>query len=95
MTSVLQDDDELVGAMRQMKFVQIDGLGEDSSQQFWLINLFHELYANTDQDTVAFGAEFYVVVRNIFEGKVPVQLVYLCDFKADLEQMLKQELPDA
>ncbi len=95
MTTVLQNDDELVAAMEQMKFVQIDGLDEDSSQQFWLINLFHELYANTDQDTAAFGAEFYVVVRNIFEGKVPTKLVYLCDFKAELEKMLKQRLPDA
>lgn len=95
MTTVLKDDNELVAAMDQMRFVKIEGLDEDSKEQFWLINLFHELYANTDQDTVAFGAEFYVVVRNIFEGNVPVQLVYLCDFKEPLERMLKRKLPNA
>jgi hypothetical protein len=48
-----------------------------------LIRYFEQMYSNTDQDTVVYGPEFVIVVRNILAGKRPVKLRYLTDFTGE------------
>lgn len=85
----LEDDDALIDAMqKEMKFV--DDSEFDAERPFLhyqrqrdLINYFEEAYGNTDQDTVVYGPEFVIVVRNILAGKRPVRLRFLTDFEGE------------
>lgn len=59
-------------------------------QKMILIETFHEMYYNTDQDTEEFAVEFYKVVNLIIDGYVPVQLEYLEDFKEAILKLIKE-----
>ena len=59
-------------------------------QKMILIETFHEMYYNTDQDTEEFAVEFYKVVNLLIDGYVPVQLEYLEDFKEAILKLIKE-----
>lgn len=46
-----------------------------------LIQLFYDLYFNTDQDPEEFGHEFFALVGTILSGSIPMKLEYLTDFE--------------
>lgn len=46
-----------------------------------LIQLFYDLYFNTDQDSEEFGHEFFAIVGTILSGSIPLELEYLVDFE--------------
>lgn len=48
-----------------------------------LIKYFEDAYGATDQDTVTYGPEFVIVVRNILAGRRPVKLRFLTDFEGE------------
>ena len=50
-------------------------------QKLELIDLFHDWYCNTNQDTEDFSKEFYYVVEDILHGCIPVKLIYLDDYQ--------------
>jgi hypothetical protein len=90
------DDLELIKAVElEMKFIDDPNLDpanyspfEDRTRavaatKLKLIKYFMEAYQNTDQDTVTYGPEFVIVVRTILEGKRPVKLRFLTDFKGE------------
>lgn len=91
----LEDDLELIEAMKnEMKFVDDphlrphdpysvqQALEADQRKLEW-IKYFEDAYGNTDQDTVLYGPEFVIVVRNILAGKRPVKLRFLTDFEGE------------
>ena len=90
----LADDLELIRVMAdEMKFVDDPQLqSPDSPADFvrraklHLIQCFERAYSNTDQDTVTYGPEFVIVVRNILAGKRPVKLRYLTDFDGEQKE---------
>lgn len=59
-------------------------------QKMILIETFHEMYYNTDQDTEEFAKEFYNVVDLIIQGYVPIQLEFLEDFKYEILELVKE-----
>lgn len=59
-------------------------------QKMILIEKFHEMYYNTDQDTEEFAKEFYNVVDLIIQGYVPIQLEFLEDFKDEILELVKE-----
>lgn len=61
-----------------------------TEQKMILIETFHEMYYNTDQDTEEFAVEFYKVVNLLIDGYVPVQLEYLEDFKEAILKLIKE-----
>jgi hypothetical protein len=88
----LLDDLDLIDAMeKEMKFVDDPELKQPPAtylpkvalKQLELITYFEETYGSTDQDTVVYGPEFVIVVRNILAGKRPVKLRYLTDFEGE------------
>jgi hypothetical protein len=88
----LEDDFELIDAMKkEMKFVDVSEFQESKTnpvilirrKKLNLIQYFEQMYSNTDQDTVVYGPEFVIVVRNILAGKRPVKLRYLTDFTGE------------
>lgn len=91
----LEDDFELIDAMKnEMRFVEDPHLHphnrhsvqqqlEADQRKLELIQYFEETYGNTDQDTVFYGPEFVIVVRNILAGKRPVKLRYLTEFQGE------------
>lgn len=93
----LRDDLDLIKAVEmEMRFVEdpelmeqkygsmIAELGIDE-KKLELIQYFEEAYGNTDQDTVTYGPEFVIVVRNILQGKRPVKLRFLTDFNGEVK----------
>lgn len=56
---------------------------EVAQDKLELIQYFEEAYQNTNQDTVFYGPEFVIVVRNILAGKRPVKLRFLTDFEGE------------
>ncbi len=87
----LEDDLELIDAMqKEMRFVEdrsldknIEELESGDNPIYKLIKYFEEAYSNTDQDTVVYGPEFVIVVRNLLAGKRPVRLRFLTDFDGE------------
>jgi len=87
----LADELELIDAMKkEMKFVDAPQLQDKTSPAEFvrraklnLIRYFERAYSDTDQDTVVYGPEFVIVVRNILAGKVPVKLRFLTDFEGE------------
>jgi hypothetical protein len=87
----LADELELIDAMKkEMKFVDAPQLQDKTSPAEFvrraklnLIRYFERAYSDTDQDTVVYGPEFVIVVRNILAGKVPVKLRFLMDFEGE------------
>jgi hypothetical protein len=73
----------------EMKFVEDDvqltfAAAQDAAdRQLGLIQQFVDYYENTNQDTVLFAPEAYVVIRNILQGKRPVKLRYLTEFEGE------------
>lgn len=87
----LKGELELIEAMKiEMKFIDDPQLQSMESPPDFirraklnLIQCFERAYSNTDQDTVTYGPEFVIVVRNILAGKRPVKLRYLTDFDGE------------
>lgn len=46
-----------------------------------LIQLFYDLYFNTDKDSEEFGHEFFTLVGTILSGSIPLKLEHLVDFE--------------
>jgi hypothetical protein len=80
--SVLQNDHELIEHIKKLKFVDLPLL----EPQLDLIRYFVTAYQDTDQDTVEFAAEAFVVIRSILAGQRPVKLIYLTDFEGEKKQ---------
>lgn len=55
-----------------------------SEEKEILIQLFYDLYFNTDQDSEEFGHEFFSVVGTILSGSIPLELEYLVDFEESM-----------
>lgn len=53
----------------------------NSEEKEILIQLFYEMYFNTEQDVKEFGSEFFFLVGTILSGSIPLKLEYLTDFE--------------
>lgn len=61
----------------------------NSEEKEILIQLFYEMYFNTEQDVKEFGSEFFFLVGTILSGSIPLKLEYLVGF----EEAILLELP--
>lgn len=86
--TVLKDDFELLAHIKRLKFVVDPKLDPKKtrnarSHQRELVEYFVETYQDTDQDTVLFAAEAFIVIRMILSGQRPVRLVHLTEFEGE------------
>ena len=85
--SGLKNDRELIALIKRLVFVDDPELGDGhpkaAENRFEMIAYFIDVYGDTDQDTVLFAPEAFVVIRTILHGKRPVDLEYLTDFEGE------------
>lgn len=82
MSGVLRTDHELAEHIdEKTKFVEHHLTS--NVEKLRLIAYFVGQYEDTDQDTVEFAPEAYVVIRSILHGRRPVKLGYLIDFEGE------------
>lgn len=55
-----------------------------AEEKLEFIGFFYEAYYNTDQDAVVFAPEYLWLTRNINEGKVPLKLKFLSEYREPL-----------
>lgn len=95
----LEDDRELLELMRKyIRFKKIEVASteamdldlntlitnyDEMATKLGLLQAFIGSYSATGQDTVTFAPEFFVVARNIIDGKRPTKLAYLTDFEGE------------
>lgn len=57
------------------------------AEKFELIKFFHDLYFQTEQSAVAFGAEYMYLVELILSSKVPLKLLEMTDWEEHIVEL--------